>query len=80
MAKEKYPERCPWDFGPEMTQTHQENWKLFNGDQVVIFAKNKEDSNYFYITEDKTLKSILCYQARLLYQKLLDKGYKLEVK
>ena len=78
MAREKYPERCPWDFGPDQTQSNQENWKMSNGQDVVTFAKNKEDSNYFYLTENHTLKTILAYQARLKYQKLLDKGYKLE--
>ena len=79
MAKEKYPEKCPWDFGPEMTQSNQKNWTMTNGEEVVTFARNKEDQNYFYLTQNHTLKSILAYQARLTYQKLLDKGYKLVV-
>ena len=78
MAREKYPEKCPWDFGPNQKQSEQSNWVMSNGEDVVIFAKNKDDSNYFYITQNQTLKSILTYKARLTYQKLLDKGYKLQ--
>tara|TARA_B100000029_G_C17159984_1_gene809275 strand:- start:66 stop:308 length:243 start_codon:yes stop_codon:yes gene_type:complete len=80
MAREKYPEKCPWDFGPKQTQSDQENWKMSNGEEVVIFARNKQNLNYFYLTENNSLKSILAYKARLYYQKLLDKGYKLETK
>ena len=78
MAREKYPANCPWDFGPDQTQSKNDNWKLSNGEDVVIFARNKQDLNYFYLTERNSLKSVLAYQARLYYQKLLDKGYKLE--
>ena len=78
MAREKYPEKCPWDFGPKQTQSNQENWKMINGEEMVIFARNKQDKNYFYLTENNSLKSVLAYQARLYYQRLLDKGYKLE--
>ena len=77
MAREKYPEKCPWDFGPKQTQSNQENWKMINGEEMVIFARNKQDQNYFYLTENNSLKSVLAYQARLYYQRLLDKGYKL---
>ncbi len=78
MAREKYPEKCPWDFGPDQDQAHQANWKMINGEEVVIFSRKKDDQNYFYLTENNSLKSILAYQARLKYQKLLDKGFKLE--
>ena len=77
-SREKYPEKCPWDFGPKQKQRDQPNWKLSNGDNVVIFAKNKEDENYFFVTEAQSTRSILSFRARLLYQKLLDKGYKLQ--
>ena len=77
-GREKYPEKCPWDFGPKQNQSDQSNWVMTNGEDAVIFAKNKEDSNYFYVTQNQTLKSILAYQARLTFQKLLDKGYELE--
>lgn len=78
MVREKYPEKCPWDLGPNQTKSNQENWKLINGPEVVVFAKNKQNDNYFYLTENNSLKSILAYKARLYYQKLLDKGYRLE--
>ena len=78
MAREKYPEKCPWDFGPDQHQAQQANWKMINGEEVVIFSRKKDDQNYFYLTENNSLKSILAYKARLKYQKLLDKGFKLE--
>ena len=78
MAREKYPEKCPWDLGPKQTQSNQDNWKMSNGEEIVIFARNKQDTNYFYLTENNSLKSILAYQARQYKQKLLDKGYKLQ--
>ena len=78
MAREKYPEKCPWDLGPKQTQSDQENWKMSNGEEVVIFAKNKQDTNYFYLTENNSLKSILAYQARLDWQSLLEKAYNQE--
>ena len=78
MAREKYPEKCPWDFGPDQNQSDQANWKMTNGEEVVIFSRKKDDQNYFYLTENNSLKSILAYKARLKYQKLLDKGFKLE--
>ena len=61
-----------------MSKADQANWKMSNGEEMVIFARNKQDNNYFYLTENNSLKSILAYQARLYYQKLLDKGYKLQ--
>jgi len=79
MAREKYPEKTPWDFGPEQTRSNDPNWKMSDGENIVIFAKNKDDPNYFYVTQDQTTRSILCFRARLLYQKLLDKGFELQV-
>ena len=58
MAREKYPEKCPWDFGPDQNQSHQANWKMINGEEVVIFSRKKDDQNYFYLTENNSLKSI----------------------
>ena len=39
MAREKYPEKCPWDFGPDQNQADQANWKMNNGEDVVIFSR-----------------------------------------
>ena len=77
--KEKYPEKCPWDYGPDQTRADDACWIMTNGEDMVTFSKSKIDSNYFYIeknSEDR--KSFLSFQARLTYQKLLDKGYWLE--
>ena len=52
MAREKYPEKCPWDLGPDQNQAHQANWKMINGEEVVIFSRKKDDQNYFYLTEN----------------------------
>ena len=79
MSKEKYPANCPWDFAPDQTQTHQEEWILVNGDQFVKFSKNKHDQNWFNINKnDEIYEQFLSYQARLTYQKLLDKGFTLQ--
>ena len=79
MAREKYPDNCPWDFGPGQNQAHQDEWILVNGDQYVKFSKNKHDHNWFNINRnDEIFEQFLSYQARLTYQKLLDKGFRLE--
>ncbi len=79
MAKEKYPANCPWDFGPDQRQANQDEWILVNGDQFVKFSKNKNDHNWFNINKnDEIFEQFLSYQARLTYQKLLDKGFRLK--
>ena len=79
MAKQKYPANCPWDFGPGQKQAHQDEWTLVNGDQFVKFSKNKHDQNWFNVNKnDEIFEQFLSYQARLTYQKLLDKGFRLK--
>ncbi len=79
MVQEKYPANCPWDFGPEQKQSHQDEWILVNGNEFVKFSKNKNDGNWFNINKnDEVFEQFLSYQARLTYQKLLDKGFKLK--
>ena len=81
MAQEKYPANCPWDLGPNQKQAHLDEWVLVNGDQFVKFSKNKEDQNWFHINKNNEVhEKFLAYQARLTYQKLLDKGFKLQGK
>ena len=77
--KEKYPDKCPWDAGPDQARANDPFWIMTNGEDMVTFTRSKMDVNYFYIeknSEDK--KSFLSFQARLTYQKLLDQGYWLE--
>ena len=79
MAKEKYPENCPWDFRPGQKLSQQDEWTLVNGDEFVKFSKNKNDQNWFNINKnDEIYEQFLSYQARLTYQKLLDKGFRLQ--
>ena len=81
MPHEKYPASCPWDLGPEQKQSNQDEWVLENGEEFVKFSKNEGDHNWFYINKnDEVNEKFLAYQARLAYQKLLDKGYKLKGK
>mgnify|MGYP001502761905 CR=1 FL=1 len=76
--REKYPERCPWDGGPTQKLTNKEEWVMRNGIDTVVFSKNKLNEHYFIIKTAQKEETILAFRARLLYQKLLDKGFKLE--
>tara|TARA_B100000700_G_C14615243_1_gene655531 strand:+ start:169 stop:414 length:246 start_codon:yes stop_codon:yes gene_type:complete len=76
--REKYPEKCPWDKGPKQKLATKDEWVLKNGIDFVIFSKNKMDEHYFNIRSTQNEETILAFRARLLYQKLLDKGFKLE--
>ena len=79
MPKEKYPSNCHWDFDPGQKQSQQDEWTLVNGDEFVKFSKNKHDQNWFNINKnDEIYEQFLSYQARLTYQKLLDKGFRLQ--
>ncbi len=79
MVREKYPESCPWDFGPNQKQSQQDEWVLVNGTEFVKFTRNKDDQNWFNINKnDEVFEQFLSYQARLTYQKLLDKGFRLQ--
>jgi len=79
MPQEKYPANCPWDLGPKQKQAGQDEWTLGNEGEFVKFSRNKEDPDWFNINRnDEVFEKILAYQARLTYQKLLDKGFKLK--
>ena len=43
--REKYPEKCPWDLGPNQHLSKEENWTLRLGEANVSFSKNKLDNN-----------------------------------
>ena len=45
--REKYPEKCPWDLGPNQDLAKEDNWTLRLGEANVCFSKNKLDANYF---------------------------------
>ncbi len=79
MVKEKYPANCPWDLGPGQKKSYQDEWTLVKGVDFVKFSKNKHDKNWFNINKnDEIYEQFLSYQARLTYQKLLDKGFTLK--
>jgi len=79
MAQEKYPASCPWDYGPEQKQSDWKEWTLVNGEEFVTFSKADGDSNWFYIRRNhEEVEKFLSYQARLTYQKLLEKGFRLK--
>ena len=79
MVQEKYAVKCPWDFGPGQQQFNQDEWILVNGNEFVKFSKNKHDTNWFNINRnDEIDEQFLSYQARLTYQKLLEKGFRLK--
>jgi len=45
----------------------------------VIFARKKEDNHFFLMQKDDGEPlEIMSFQARLTYQQLLDKGFRLE--
>ena len=78
MPQEKYPEKCPWDLGPKQNLAKREYWILANGAETVRFIRDEEDHHWFnLIYNDEIREKVLHYKARLIYQKLLDKGYKL---
>ena len=76
--REKYPEKCPWDNGPNQTMSNRGEWILSCGHEAVRFSRNKLDEHYFHIIKNGIEEQVLAFRARLLYQKLLDKGFKLE--
>ncbi len=79
MAQEKYPASCPWDYGPEQKQSDWHEWTLVNGEDFVTFSKVENDQNWFYIRRNyEEVEKFLSYQARLTYQKLLEKGFRLK--
>ena len=75
--REKYPEKCPWDLGPKQNLANKEKWTMKMGSINVSFSRNKLDKNYFHVISNDNEEQILAFRARLLYQKLLDKGFKL---
>ena len=81
MPHEKYPEKCPWDLGPKQKLADRGEWLLVNGTEHVRFSKDSNDQNWFELIYNGELhERILAYRARLTYQKLLDKGYKLKTR
>ncbi len=76
--REKYPERCPWDKGPTQKMSDRDEWILSCGSEFVRFSRNKLDQHHFHVFMKDSEEQMLAFRARLLYQKLLDKGYKLE--
>ncbi len=79
MAHDKCPPNCPWDLEPGQQKSQQEEWTLVNGNEFVRFSKNKHDANWFNVNKnDEIFEQFLSYQARLTYQKLLDKGFTLQ--
>lgn len=80
MIKEKFSDFCPWDLGSNQKQSDEDEWILVNGDEFVVFSKNKSDSNWFNINKNNEVyEQFLSYQARLTYQKLLEKGFTLKL-
>ena len=76
--REKYPEKCPWDGGPDQMLTNKDEWVMKNGIEIVIFSKDKNNHHYFNVKSLHNEETILAFRARLLFQKLLDKGFKLQ--
>ena len=64
--REKYPEKCPWDLGPNQHLAKEENWTLRLGEANVSFSKNKLDNNYFHVISNENEEQILAFRARLL--------------
>tara|TARA_Y100001970_G_C13988968_1_gene727175 strand:- start:204 stop:452 length:249 start_codon:yes stop_codon:yes gene_type:complete len=81
MPQEKYPLSCPWDLGPNQKLSDLPEWILKCGRDFVKFSKDPVDHNYFFVNRnDETTERVLAYKARLAYQKLLDKGFKLKIR
>ncbi len=81
MVREKYPESCPWDLGPRQKRSEDGEWTLVNGSDFVKFSRNQDNHHWFNINRNNEIfEQYLAYKARLTYQKLLDKGYKLKGK
>ena len=79
MPQEKYPEKCPWDLGPKQKQSHLNEWTLMNGPESVKFSRDPTDEHWLVLTfNDELSERLLLFKARQTYQKLLDKGYKLQ--
>ena len=78
--REKYPDKCPWDGGPDQKLKNNPEWVMKNGIEIVVFSKNENDEHYFDVKSPHNEETILAFRARLLYQKLLDKGFKLQEK
>ena len=77
-SREKYPEKCPWDRGPDQHLADKDEWIIRMGIESISFSKNKLDQNYFHIKKGDHEEQLLAFKARLLYQKLLDKGFRLQ--
>ena len=78
MAQEKYPEKCPWDLGPNQTMSNRDHWTLANGPETVQFFRDDDEHWFNLVYNGEIRERVLQYRARLIYQKLLDKGYKLK--
>ena len=75
MKKIKYPECVPWDGGPTQLHANDGQWVMRKGEFEVIFSKNKLDSNYFHIRRGEKEEQVFTFQARYLYQELVNKGF-----
>ncbi len=80
MKKVKYPEIAPWDGGPNQIHESNDEWVMQKGIIEVIFSRNKLDSNYFHIRRGEKEEQVFTFQARYLYQELVDKGFVLQGK
>ena len=78
MKKVKYAEVAPWDGGPNQTHTNDPEWIMQKGIIEVSFSRNKLDHNYFHIRRGEKEEQVFTFQARYLYQELLDKGFRLK--
>ena len=73
--KTNEPIELPIDIVEDTPISSKTSLKL--GEANVSFSKNKLDNNYFHVISNENEEQILAFRARLLYQKLLDKGFKL---
>ena len=78
MKKIKYPECVPCDGGPIQPYAKNDYWIMQKGEIEVIFSRNKLDSNYFHIRRGEKEEQVFTFQARYLYQELVNKGYNLK--
>ena len=78
MKKIKYPECVPWDGGPTQPYANKDHWIMQKGEVEVVFSKNKLDSNYFHISRGEKEEQVFTFQARYLYQELVNKGFSLK--